>query len=333
VKLEHTNRHKHGEDLISVVIPTHNRAHIIVDAINSVLAQSYRPLELLVVDDGSTDDTEAIIANWIKASDGQFGIRFIHQENRGGNAARNNGIRHARGKYVAFLDSDDLWHSDKLKNQMQVFDSDSEIGGVYCGVQHVDLESGKIIEPTNRSYPTGWLLEQMLVRDVTAPTSTYLVKSVVFDEVGGFDVNLPARQDWDMWIRLASKYKIGCVPEVLVDYREHSGVRTKSDPKKEITAFCQIRRKYSDYYAHCPFSTRQAAKATYYRRMGRVHFHQGISRHRAMLYHFQSILSWPFDFDSYAALLGMIVPAGLRQKMHRGWNSIFGRTRFAIRSH
>jgi len=329
------NKENCREDLVSVIIPTYNRAVIISDALESVREQTYRPIEVSVVDDGSSDDTETVVERWIKdrVSDEHFDVRYIHQKNQGGNPARNNGITHAKSRFIAFLDSDDLWHSDKLAKQIRVFDSDPEIGGVYCGVQHIDLDTGNNLEPSNRTYPAGWLLNRILVRDVTAPTSAYVIKKEVFGKVGEFDVQLQARQDWDMWIRLASKYKIGCVPEVLVDYREHSGTRTRSNCNKEIDAFRQIRNKYSDLYAQCSFPVRQAAQATYYRRMGRVHFHQGISRHRAMLYHLQSILSWPFDFDSYAAFAGMLIPARLRRKLHRGWNVIFGNTRIAIRSH
>lgn len=335
MKSEQNNDEGCGEDMVSVVIPTYNRAHIIQDSLDSAYAQSYRPLEVVVVDDGSNDDTEAIVKTWINEhlNDVQFSVVYLHQENQGGNPARNNGIRHARGQYVAFLDSDDLWHAEKVRKQIRVFESDPEIGGVYCGVQHVDLASGRIIEPSNRSYPTGRLFEQVLVKDITAPTSAYIIKKQVFEMAGYFDDELQARQDWDMWIRLASKFKIGCVPEVLVDFREHSGVRTHSNPSKEINAYQRIRKKYADSYARCPFPIRQAAKATYYRRMGRVHFHQGISRPRAALFHLQAILAWPFVFDSYAALVGMITPAAIRGRLHRAWNTVFGRTRFAIRSH
>jgi hypothetical protein len=136
-----------------------------------------------------------------------------------------------------------------------------------------------------------------------------------------------------MWIRLASAYKIGVVPQVLVDYREHAGERTASNPQKEISAYTSIMEKYSDLRARCPVSARQAAKAAFYRRMGRVHFHQRISVVKAVIFQIRSIISWPFVFDSYAALFGMMVPSGFRKYFGRIWNQIFGATGFAIRSH
>jgi len=323
-----------GGVLVSVVVPSYNRATLIVDALDSVYAQSYRPLELVVVDDGSSDNTERVVAEWIGAHSGNgFDARYVCQKNMGGNVARNRGIRETAGEYVAFLDSDDLWSEDKLQLQMRVFDSCSCVGGVYCGLRHVLIESGEVLPVVKRSYPSGQLLSAMLVHDVTAPTSTYIIRREVFDKVGFFDEELQARQDWDMWIRLASSYKIGVVPQVLVDYREHAGERTASNPQKEITAYAQIMEKYAGLRARCPFAVRQAAKAAYCRRMGRVHFHHKISVAKAVMFQICSIISWPFVFDSYAALFGMMVPSVFRKYIGRIWNCWFSTTRFAIRSH
>ena len=321
--------------LITVVVPTYNRASLVLDALGSVFAQSYRPIEVVVVDDGSVDDTESVVAAWIVEHNqtDAFSTRYIKQNNSGGNVARNRGISEAIGDYIAFLDSDDLWQSDKLQKQIKVFDNNPNVGGVYCGVRHVLLESGEARKLAKRSYPSGKLLNKMLIYDVTAPTSTYIIRKEVFDKVGSFDEELQARQDWDMWIRLASQYEIGVVPDELVDYREHTGVRTATNPQKEITAYKIIMGKYVSLRAQCSFSVRQAAKAAFYRRLGRVHFHQKISVIKAIGYQMRAIITWPFVFDSYAALFGMILPSSFRISLHQLWNNIFGSTRFAIRSH
>ncbi len=321
--------------LVTAVVPSYNRAHLITDSLDSIAAQDYRPIEVIVVDDGSTDHTEAIVKRWQAENESadDLVIHYIWQENQGGNVARNSGITAARGKYIAFLDSDDRWHSSKLSKQLARFDGDPLVGGVYCGVQHVEVGSEEILEPSDRAYPQGWVLEKMLVRDVTAPTSTYMVRKEVFEKVGYFDVELQARQDWDMWIRLAEKYKIGCVPEPLVDFREHPGPRTASNPLKEIDAYRRIMEKYAAQRKQCSFSNRQAAKAAFFRRMGRVHFHHQISSIKAFLFYLRAVAAWPFIFDNYAALAGMFFPKNMREKIHRRWNRVFGRTRFAIRSH
>lgn len=321
--------------LVTVVVPTYNRASLILDALDSVYAQTYRPIELIVVDDGSTDDTKPSVYKWIDnhKTENDFSAIYMFQKNSGGNVARNLGISAAQGECVGFLDSDDLWHKDKLSRQMKIFKQNLAVGGVYCGLRHMFIESGEICDPVKRGYPSGNLLSKLLIRDVTAPTSAYVVRRDVFKKVGGFDETLQARQDWDMWIRLASEYEIGVVPEALVDYREHSGVRTATNPQNEIDAYKTIMAKYSELRSGCSFSVRQASVAAFYRRMGRVYFHHKISKLKAVGFYLYAIIIWPFAFDSYAALLGVMIPVKVRQRLNTSWNSIFGVTRFAIRSH
>jgi glycosyltransferase involved in cell wall biosynthesis len=261
-----------------------------------------------------------------------FTVQLVLQEKMGGNAARNRGIEASNGNFIAFLDSDDVWLPDKLKKQIQLFD-EPEVGGVYCGLQHVDVASGQATETYNRIYPSGWILDQVLVKDVTAPTSTFILRKEVFEKVGSFDPELQARQDWDMSIRLASEYKIQAVPEALVQYGEHSGSRTASDPLREIQAFGLIREKYATLLAKQSLRVQNAARASYYKRMGRVYFHHKISVSKAFRFYLRAISNQPTDFDSWAALAGVFLPNGFRQWLHRLWNSIFGHTAFAIRSH
>jgi len=327
-------RHRQA-DMVSVVIPSFNRAHMIADALDSIADQTYRPVEIIVVDDGSEDNTEKTVADWKTAheQDGELSVSYVKQPNQGGNVARNRGIREASGDFIAFLDSDDVWHPSKLEKQMSVMMADAEIGAVYCGLQQVDLESGKVVEVNERTYPQGNILSQMLIHDVTAPTSTYLVRHSVFDKVGSFDIHLQARQDWDMWIRVSASFKIACVPEVLMDFRDHSGPRTFSNPDKEIHAYSLIMEKYAGLRSGCSLPVRQSAKASFYRRMGRVHLHYKQQRLQALLFYLKSILAWPFIFDSYAALAGVFLPRNFRGMIHRGWNLFLGKTRFAIKSH
>lgn len=331
---------------VSVVIPTYNRANLITTALDSVLAQSYRPIEIIVVDDGSTDNTASIIQDWAQSNSRNaqtntkdhwsltqtVSLIYITQTNAGGNPARNRGISQASGDYIAFLDSDDAWLTEKLSKQVPKFENPS-CGAVYCGIQNMNFETGTVLEPTNRSYLQGDLREEMLVCDITAPTSAYIVRKTVFNEVGIFDTDLQARQDWDMWIRLAQKYEIECVPEPLVYFREHEGERTASNPFKEINGYRMIRKKYADQIASLPFHFRLRARSTYLKRMSRVHFKHNISKLKGLTYGIGAILSWPFDFDAYAAFGGMLMPKKLRQSIHSAWNRIFGSTPFAIRSH
>lgn len=320
--------------LVSVVVPSYNRAHLICDALDSICLQTHRPIEVVVVDDGSEDDTEAVVADWTKAhTNSEFTLLYLSQPNLGGNAARNTGIKSAKGEFIGFLDSDDCWHETKLEKQLASMAMSVKNGAVYCGVQHIDFLTGKQLEPTKRHYPEGELLEQLIVKDVTAPTSTYLVKKEVFDNVGLFDESLAARQDWDMWIRISTCYEIGVVAQPLVDFREHQGPRTSSDPQREIKAYARIMQKYAHVREAQSFSVRQAAKASYYRRMGRVCLHHQSLKLKSLTYYIKALATWPFDFDNIAAILGWFLPKKLRRSVHRTWNRWLGKSIFSIRSH
>lgn len=320
--------------LVSVVVPTYNRAEMIGDALESIYHQDYRPIEVVVVDDGSTDDTEKTVAAWKdRHCQDSFDLRYLRQKNQGGNPARNYGISVAKGDFVAFLDSDDEWLSEKLSEQISVFKANPNTGAVYCGVRHINAATGEITEPAGRQYPSGKIFDQIIIRDVTSPTSAYMIRREVFERVGDFDVTLQARQDWDMWIRIASKYRIDCVPKALVNYREHPGERTASDPTKEMKAYSRIMEKYQDLREAQSWTVRRAAESAYYKRMGRVSFHQRISWLKAVGYLSKALITWPFDFDTWAALLGVIIPRGVRGVLHRLWNRFFGKTPLAIRSH
>jgi len=318
---------------VSVVIPTFDRAHMISDALNSIVAQTYRPQEIVVIDDGSNDCTADMIERWQKDNTFEVRLKYLKQSNLGANSARNLGIKESSGDFIAFLDSDDLWHPFKLEKQMEVFCHDPAVGAVYCGLQHVEAETGEVIELMRHSYLQGDILEQMLVSDVTAPTSTFVVRKDVFEQSGYFDVGLSARQDWDMWIRVASVCKIGCVPEVLIDLRDHAGSRTATDPDREIRAYTAIMEKYSELRERSHFSVRRAAHAAFYRRIGRVHLHYKKDKASALQYYLKAVVAWPFVFDSYAALAGVFLPQKLRGQIHRFWNRLFGNTRLAIKSH
>lgn len=320
--------------LVSVVIPVFNRADLIKNTLNSVRSQTYRPIEVIVVDDGSSDNTVAVVGKWSeKNNEDSLLVRCVVQENQGANTARNRGVAESTGVFIAFLDSDDRWLPDKVQKQLAVLQENEETGGVYCGLQSVNLASGDIQTVMARKYLTGDLLAKMLIQDVSNPTSCWMVRRSCFDKVGVFDASLPARQDWDMWIRLAAEYQIGVVAEVLVEMGEHCGERVRSDPSREISAHKTIFKKYAPLRAKFPFWVSLAARSAMYRRRGRVYLHRKGFRLRAAGLQLLAILVWPLSFDSYAALLGVLLPAGFRSRLHVLWNRMFGNTSLGIRSH
>jgi len=321
--------------LVSTVVPTYNRSELLLGALESIRKQLFRPIEIVVVDDGSTDDTYNVVREWAQRHEetGMLAVRCVKQTNQGANAARNRGIQESRGEFIAFLDSDDRWLPDKLTKQVSLLQENAGIGGVYCGLRYVDLETGELWPLVHCTYPTGNLLRKLLVHDVTQGTPCWVIRKVCFEHVGDFDVVLPARQDWDMWIRLSEKYRIGCVSEILVEAGNHSGERVRSDGYREIEAHMIIFRKYASLRAQFPLWVTLSARSAMYRRRGRVYFHRGISKKKALFMHLMAIFIWPFNFDSYAALVGMALPTRFRQRVHLAWNRVFGKTILAIKAH
>ncbi|HVO28325.1 MAG TPA: glycosyltransferase family A protein [Candidatus Margulisiibacteriota bacterium] len=203
---------RQGNCRVSVVIPCYNHARYLGDAIQSVLHQTYRDFEIIVVDDGSTDDTPEVVARFGGA------VRSLRQENRGLGPARNAGIIAANGDFVAFLDADDLWLPAYLAHMVQAFSNDATIGAIYCGWHYIDA-GGKELARTNiRVFPRGQVYRAMTFMNFVIPSGV-VVRRVCFDQLGLFD-DAPC-EDWDMWIRVLTRYAMVGVPQALVQYRIH----------------------------------------------------------------------------------------------------------------
>lgn len=202
---------------ISVVIPTYNYGHFIANAISGVLSQSLAPAEVIVVDDGSTDDTEDVVR--------EFGekVEYVRQENGGVCSARNAGVAHSTGDLIAFADADDVWLPEKLEKQAAKFAADTELGLVHCGMREFESRTGETIrlhvEGLEGQVADNILLWEQSV--IVGPGGTILVTRSAFDEVGGFDTEMKVGEDLDFCYRVARKFKIGFVPDVLVEYRSH----------------------------------------------------------------------------------------------------------------
>ncbi len=194
---------------VSVIIPTHNRAALVREAVASVLAQTCRDFELLVVDDGSTDGTPAALA----ALDGQLTV-LSHPERRGVSAARNSGIAAARGEWLAFLDSDDLWRPEKLARQLAYLAAHPET--LLCQTEETWVRHGLWVnQPRTHRKVGGTIFLQSLRRCMVSPSAVILHRRL-FDAHGRFDEDLPAAEDYDLWLRLTWRYPVGLLPEPLI---------------------------------------------------------------------------------------------------------------------
>lgn len=203
---------------LSVVIPSYNYGRFIGEAIESVLTQTRPAAEVIVVDDGSTDDTEGVVTSF-----GENRVRYLRQENAGVSAARNRGVAESRGDLIGFLDADDTFESEKLELQTEKLFQDANVGLVHCGIREFDSETGDTVA-LNTDGKAGDVADGLLVWEepvVNVSGSCLVVRRDAFEAVGGFDTRMKCGEDWDFCYRVARKFKVGFVAEPLVNYRSH----------------------------------------------------------------------------------------------------------------
>lgn len=200
---------------VSVIIPTYNCGKYVKAAVDSVLGQSFRDFEVLVIDDGSTDETPDVMR--------QYGerVRYLRQINGGVARARNRGLDESRGRYVAFLDADDIWLPLKLTRQLSAlaFSPEHRVSYTACTMTDPELNPLAVY---HRPY-TGRSLETLLIRNFVGTPSSVLGERALFMQTGGFDPVLSQCADWEMWLRVATRSEFLYVDEPLILYREHAG--------------------------------------------------------------------------------------------------------------
>ena len=193
---------------VSVIIPTYNRLPTVREAVESVLKQTYRDFELWVVDDGSTDGTGEALKECGSR------IKHIAQDNRGVSAARNLGFRVSKGKYVAFLDSDDLWEPRKLEIQVRCMEANPQFP--LCYTDEIWIRRGIRVNPKKKHAKySGWIFEKCLPLCIISPSSA-LMKRTLFEEIGGFDETLPVCEDYDFWLRVTCRYPVLFIDQKLI---------------------------------------------------------------------------------------------------------------------
>ena len=235
--------------LISVIIPTYNRAWVVGEAIDSVLAQDYGHFELIVVDDGSTDETARVLDAY---GDRVFVIR---QPNRGVSAARNRGIEAAGGELVAFLDSDDYWLPGKLAGQVAFFHSRGE--AMICQTEEIWVRNGVRVNPKKRhKKPSGMIFEPSLALCLVSPSAVMMRKNL-FDAVGLFDENLPACEDYDLWLRVASRFPVYLLDNPLIVKRGGHDDQLSRLPGLDRHRISSLNKIIS----HCPLTNNQRRAA------------------------------------------------------------------------
>jgi glycosyltransferase involved in cell wall biosynthesis len=201
---------------ISVVIPAYNAEHTILETIASVQQQTFADFELIVINDGSTDRTLELLQN---VEDER--LKIFSYENGGLSVARNRGITHATGEFIAFLDADDLWKPDKLELQLTALQQHSEAGIAYSWTNYVD-EQGKLLDTGVHLFFEGDVQAELLVNNFIASGSNPLIRTQAIESVGEFDPTCAGCADWDYWLRLSAKWPFVVVPKHQILYRQSS---------------------------------------------------------------------------------------------------------------
>jgi glycosyltransferase involved in cell wall biosynthesis len=246
---------------VSVLIPTYNRAKFLPLAVASALEQTLPPLEVLIVDDGSTDETARVVDSL------EGPIRYIHQVNRGPAAARNRGIREARGELIALLDSDDLWLPEKLELQVKILERRPVVGLVHAAAALIDAGGRATGETWGRASYDGEVCAQLLVANGINASSVVVRRELLID-AGGYDERFRALENWDLWLRLSRECMFAYIDRPLIQYRMHDG--------NLISNLEQQRRAYGLWLSkHVEGTERQPPLEL--RRRAYARFHQGFA--------------------------------------------------------
>jgi len=257
-----------SEPVVSVIIPTYNREAYLREAVESVFSQTLSDLVLIVVDDGSTDGTRPYLRTLTDPR-----LRLIeHQHCANPARLRNVGLAAARGGWIAFLDSDDLWYPDKLERQLHVLRARPECRWSYTAVRRIDGQGNEYSAPPGPQPHGGWILEQLVDRSAGIALPTVMVDRRELAHAGGFDESFPRCEDYELWTRLAARSEVAALAEPLAAVRTHEG----NVPTWRPEAFEQMERVYRTLMAGggSPGFMRRCEKAYAWTQVGRAALHR-----------------------------------------------------------
>jgi glycosyltransferase involved in cell wall biosynthesis len=242
---------------VSVILPVYNGAKTIRETIDCALRQSFADFELIVVDDGSHDSTLAIVGEF---RDPRLKVRTY--PNAGLAASRNRGVHLSRGELLAFLDADDIWLPEKLEAQVAALDEHPDAALAYVWTDYID-EEGRLIHRGQRPSHTGWVRDALLLTDFIETGSNPVVRRRTLLQCGGFDESLQAAEDWDLWLRLATRHPFVVVKRPLVLYRIHQAAMSSADVlRQERSSLAVIERAF--HSSEAPQHLRRLSVANLY---------------------------------------------------------------------
>ena len=290
---------------VSVIIATHNRKEFLKDTVDSVLSQTFKDFELIIINDGSADGTEELIKAYTDKR-----IKYFYQKKQGQNGAKNAGLIKAQGEYISILDSDDIWLPTKLEKQVNILDQHHEIGLVYSGTLVIDENNNVTGKKPLLSY-NGNVLDKLLMTNFIYNGSNALYRKDCILKAGIFDPEIPSMTDWGLYLKFAVHYKFYCVEEYLLKYRIHKENMSCDFKKYEKSGFIildkifnikELDKKY--------FELKNRAYAFRYRYMGRRYFESGLNK-ESRNYLLKALeLDWKllFQTDVFLLLLASLAP-------------------------
>lgn len=299
------------ENLVSVIIPTKNRAALLKRAIQSVLSQTIQNFEIIVIDDASTDETPQLLASFRKV------IVITNTFSVGGSRSRNLGINKSKGKWIAFLDDDDVWRPEKLAMQLRMFDTHPDALACTSGYR-VNYPMGikrKVFPPAQITLAT------LLETNSLGGASVCICKTSILKEIGGFDDNLMSAQDWDLWVKLCMRGQILVMPALLVDYFVHLNYRISNNMRAKYLGARRFYFKYQSVMSEqarvknlafiCFIKSRQSHKKMVsrlrYLFIAKHHSERRVG-YRYIFSSLPRIILQPFYLFSFRSLLKKILP-------------------------
>lgn len=279
-----------NQPLISIIIPCYNAEKYIAETIQSVINQTHKNWELIIVNDGSTDNSIEIINKYIDLDNR---IKLINKENTGVSDTRNKGIVLAKGEFMAFLDADDVWNSDFLESTLLKFSSDHSLGLVHSDNQIINEYSEKLGQ-INTSFE-GYVLDKLLLggeNEYIFAISSVVVKKEVVENVGQFDVRLSNGADHEFYFRVANKYKIGRVPKIGIYYRLHANnMHANIELLEKDTLAIYKKADETNLFKNSIF--RRKCYSTIYLILAGSWWKDGKNKRKGIYYTLKSIITYP----------------------------------------
>ncbi len=287
--------------LLSIVIATYNMADFLPLAVQSALAQTYKPIEVLIVDDGSTDNTADVVQPFLPDPR----VNYWKQENAGQANAKNRGIRESTGQYIAFLDADDIWMPDKLEAQMHLFARLSAVGVVYSGFSYID-EAGRELPNVPGKMYRGRVSGPLLISNFIGFSSS-VVRRECFERLGAFNENLGMGIDYDLWLRFSTRYEFDYVDRPLLYYREWTGQMSRNWNTRYLKGIEIMKRFLLDFPDTVDKRTVDEAWAHTYAGFGRCVRGSKIGRSKALRLYLRALRHKPSYVPAWRGIVATIL--------------------------